>query len=304
MPPPIARHAPQKREPPPARPPPLPDPSSVARRRKMIPGSAGELAASVGEDFLNNNGVVSVLLETPHLASQFSIFAGSSSTHQMQCNLWVKFATCTRARKVVWLKEFQTFDDKSSGINADTGVNTQLTQMIMKSRSPGEELLVEKLEYKSIIETCLGIPCLHDEIVMELMWGMKRLMRSLVRREKSELPKEDRLPMSQGLQMLLNRYGFDVEPEMVNEQIVVAASVLFDCDAVEEKHYPGFQAIGRHLRKISGIDCENWDILKLAAAFNIICSHEIGDSDEMFSQDVQTKLLDDAEKYEYKIDTS
>lgn len=134
------------------------------------------------------------------------------------------------------------------------------------------------------------------------MWGLKRLMHSLVRREKSELPKEDRLPMSQGLQMLLGRYGFDVEPEMVNEQIVVTASVLFNCDAVEEEHYPGFQAIGRHLRKISRIDCENWDILKLATAFNIICTHEIGGSDEMFSLDVQTKLLDDADKYEYKID--
>jgi nucleolar protein 58 len=61
-----------------------------------------------------------------------------------------------------------------------------------------------------------GIPCLHDEIVMELMWGMKRLMRSLVRREKSELPKEDSVPMSKGLQMLLSRYGFDIEPEMVS----------------------------------------------------------------------------------------
>jgi nucleolar protein 58 len=141
--------------------------------------------------------------------------------------------------QVVWLKEFQTFDDKSSAINADTGINTQLTEMIMKLRNPGQELLVEKPEYKSIIQTCLvrlsslisfliivknfehhflyqGIPCLHNEIVMELMWGMKRLMRSLVRKEKSELPKEDRVPMSQGLQMLLSRYGFDVEPEMVS----------------------------------------------------------------------------------------
>jgi nucleolar protein 58 len=55
----------------------------------------------------------------------------------------------------VWLKEFQTFDDKSSAINADTGVNAQLTEMIMKSRKPGEQLLVGKPEYKSIIETCL-----------------------------------------------------------------------------------------------------------------------------------------------------
>uniref|UniRef100_A0ACD5W2L3 Uncharacterized protein n=1 Tax=Avena sativa TaxID=4498 RepID=A0ACD5W2L3_AVESA len=273
---------------PPPRPPPPP-----ARRRKMIPGSAGELAASVGEDFLNNNGVLSVLLETPSGFAVFYFCGLFLYAPDAIRNLWVNFATYTRARNIVWIKEFQTFDDKSSAINVDTGVNKQLTEMIMKSRSPGEELVVGKPEYRSIIESCLGIPCLHNEIVMELMWGMKHLMRSLVRREKSDLPKEDLLPMSQGLEMLLSRYGFDVEPGMVNDQIVVTASVLFECDAVEEKHYPGFRAIGRYLKKISGIDCVNWDVLKLATAFNIICSHEVGDSDEMFSQDVQTKLLDE-----------
>ena len=67
----------------------------------------------------------------------------------------------------------------------------------------------------------------------------------------------------------------------VNEQIIVSAFVLFDCDAFEKKRYPGFQAISRHLKKISGIHCENWDVLKLATAFQIICSHKIGDSDEV-----------------------
>lgn len=61
-----------------------------------------------------------------------------------------------------------------------------------------------------------GIPCLHDEVVMELMWGMQRFMHKLVPIEKSELPNEDRVPMSQGLQMLLSRYGFHVSPEMVS----------------------------------------------------------------------------------------
>uniref|UniRef100_A0ACD5TNJ8 Uncharacterized protein n=1 Tax=Avena sativa TaxID=4498 RepID=A0ACD5TNJ8_AVESA len=282
---------------PPARTPPL----QISRRQKLTPGSAAELAASIGDDFLRNRGVVSVLLETP---SGFAIFYFCGLFLYVPDaiqSMWVNFATCARAREAVWLKEFQTFDDKSSAINADTGVNTQLTEMIMTSRRPGEKLVVAKPEYKSIIETRLGIPCLHDEIVMELMWGMKRLLRSLLRGEKSEFPKEDRLPMSQGLQMLLSRYGFDVEPEMVNEQIVVTASVLFDCDAVEKKYYPGYHAIARHLKKISGIDCENWDVLKLATAFNIICRHEVGDSDEMFSEDVQKKLLCDADKYEKKI---
>ncbi|KAE8811330.1 Nucleolar protein NOP5 [Hordeum vulgare] len=92
------------------------------------------------------------------------------------------------------------------------------------------------------------------------------------------------------------------ERDEVNEQIVVTASVLFDCDAFEEKCYPGFRCIGRHLKKTSGIDCENWDLLKPATAFKIICNRKIDDSDKMFPEDVQTKLLDDADKYEKKID--
>jgi len=56
---------------------------------------------------------------------------------------------------------------------------------------------------------------------MEVMWGMKHLMHKLVPGEKSQLSMEDRLPMSQGLQILLRRYGFDVEPEMVSSPIAI-----------------------------------------------------------------------------------
>jgi len=51
---------------------------------------------------------------------------------------------------------------------------------------------------------------------MEVMWGLKNIMPTLVPEEKSRLTREDRLPMSQGLKKFLNRYGFDVKPEMVS----------------------------------------------------------------------------------------
>jgi nucleolar protein 58 len=61
-----------------------------------------------------------------------------------------------------------------------------------------------------------GIPCLCDEPVMEMMRGMKFLLPYLVREEKSKLGEEDCLRMSQGLQILLHRYGFDdVKPEIM-----------------------------------------------------------------------------------------
>ena len=61
-----------------------------------------------------------------------------------------------------------------------------------------------------------GLPCLFDETVMEVMWGLKNLMHSLVPQEKQKLTKEDRLPISQGLKKFLYNYGFDVEPELVS----------------------------------------------------------------------------------------
>uniref|UniRef100_K3YYJ2 Uncharacterized protein n=1 Tax=Setaria italica TaxID=4555 RepID=K3YYJ2_SETIT len=164
--------------------------------------------------------------------------------------------------EVVWLKEFQTFDDKSSAIGVGSGVSRQLAEMIVKWHRPGHTL---------------GIPCLHDEIVMELMWGMQRFMNRLVRKEKSELPNE------------------------VKEQSVVTASALFNCDALEEKEYPALRTFGRYLKDVSGIESKNWGALKLATAFKIICTHEIGDADEMFSKDVQSKLLRDADGYRGKI---
>ena len=51
--------------------------------------------------------------------------------------------------------EFETFEDKSSAINFDTGVNKWLADMIYKWRLPGMKLAVGKPEYKAIIESKL-----------------------------------------------------------------------------------------------------------------------------------------------------
>lgn len=48
------------------------------------------------------------------------------------------------------------------------------------------------------------------------MWEMKNLMRNLVPQEQKVLTKEERLPMSKGLEMILHRHNFDVKPEMVS----------------------------------------------------------------------------------------
>lgn len=120
----------------------------------------------------------------------------------------------------------------------------------MKWHHPGQKMAVGKPEYKEIIERSLvsvqlpcllflvdnlehqfcchffqSVPCMFDEIVMEVMWGLKNLMHVLVPQEKMKLSKDDYLPMSQGLYMLLNRYGLDVKPEMVSSQVASLMSM-------------------------------------------------------------------------------
>ncbi|WVZ64315.1 hypothetical protein U9M48_013854 [Paspalum notatum var. saurae] len=201
--------------------------------------------------------------------------------------------------QVVALQEFQIFEDKSTAINAGTGVNEQLAGMIKRWHRPRMKLGVGKPEYKTIIETKLGITCMHNEPVMEVMWGIQQLMHILVPDEKAELTKENRLPMSKGLKMLLTRYGFDVKPEMVNKQIVVTAQTLFACDSVDFNDIRPLWLAASAFEEISGINYEHWDAVKLATALKVVCcpEEEIYPN-EVLTQDELSKLKGDALKYE------
>jgi hypothetical protein len=45
---------------------------------------------------------------------------------------------------------------------------------------------------------------------------MQNLLRTLVPEEQAEMPMDDRIPMSKGLDMVLRRNGFVLEPKMVS----------------------------------------------------------------------------------------
>ena len=82
-------------------------------------------------------------------------------------------------------------------------------------------IFVKNFEHHCCCDFFQQIPCVHDELVMEVMWGIQHLIRELVPEEKSELSKEDRLPMSQGLKLFLSRCGYDIEPDMVSSVVGV-----------------------------------------------------------------------------------
>ncbi|CAL4968998.1 unnamed protein product [Urochloa decumbens] len=238
-----------------------------------------------------------LLFETP---TGFAVFRFSEVNFHLPNvmeKVWVDFADAGQASLIVWLKEFRTFEDKASAINV-TGVNEELASMITRWLLPEMKLAVGKHEYKRIIESKLGITCAHNDIVMEVMWGIQHQMHKLVRKEKAEVAKEDRLPMSQGLKTFLRSYGFDVKPEMVNEQIVRTAKALYECDAIEDNFSTFLRDASRQLKKISGFNCKNWGFLKLATALMVIfCPEEGDDFRKALSEDELKKLEVDAPKY-------
>ncbi|KAK3157225.1 hypothetical protein QOZ80_2AG0117850 [Eleusine coracana subsp. coracana] len=215
-------------------------------------------------------------------------------------DIWANFGSRYRA-KCVWLRDFQFFGDKSGAINPDTGISDKFSEMLRRWCLPAQKLAVGKPEYKTIIEDCLGIPCLHDESVMEVTWGLKNLMYSLVSEEKSQLAKGDRLQMSLGLKMLLNRYGFDVKPEMVSDPIIVAACALYHSDDCDKKVSGALREAGNILKDVSHINCDDWDLVKLATAVKMISFPKeravVGNPHKMFSTDELSKLVNHAPRY-------
>ncbi|RLM61157.1 hypothetical protein C2845_PM14G13870 [Panicum miliaceum] len=161
-------------------------------------------------------------------------------------------------------------------------VKAQHVSNIRRWHVPGQLLAVGKLEHKIIIESQLQcmlfilaeVPCLYDDTVMEVIWGIKNLMKSLVPDEDSELSKEERLQMSLGMETVLTRHGIVVTPEMVNEQIIEYACILYDCELYETKHSGFLTNCGDWLEEISGIECKGYSPMKLATALKILCIPE------------------------------
>ncbi|RLM58157.1 hypothetical protein C2845_PM18G01210 [Panicum miliaceum] len=145
-----------------------------------------------------------------------------------------------------------------------------------------------------------GISCLFDDCVLELMLGLKNCVHHLVPGEELELAKEDRLQMSEGMKMVLDGYGFDVKPEMVNERIVEAACMVYNCDYCVDKHSKSLHDAAKHLEEISGIDPQGWSSMKIATALMMVCCPyqqlKTGDPREIFSKEVCVQLWKDAPK--------
>ncbi|XP_037408777.1 homeobox protein HOX1A-like [Triticum dicoccoides] len=238
---------------------------------------------------MTSDKVMLLLFETPSGFALFNFFATLIEQPNALEKIWTNFTKIEKAKKVVWLRQFQTIEDSSSAINQSTGVNGVLTEMIMKYHCPGQKMAVGELGYKKIIEERLKIACVYDTTVMELMWGIQIRMRQLVPREKAYLHESQLLPMSQGLQNVLSRYDFNYfNPDMLNERILIMAYALFECDSIENEKSGDLHHAASVIKDVFGIDTDAWDLLKVATAVKRIwCPKEASNSCEFSEHEVK-----------------
>ncbi|XP_071683806.1 uncharacterized protein [Lolium perenne] len=209
---------------------------------------------------------------------------------------------------IIWLHEFRTFEDTRNVINltAQT-IDVNLIKMLWTYCAWDETLVVGSREYKDIIEKTLGLKCLYDDAVTEVMWGVQNLMHILVPQEQSKMTMDDRLPMSLGLNMVLNRHKIYIKQEMLNECIIKKTSKVYATDLREKAHVKFLHKMfDEDFKVFSKVDTKLWNLFKLATALKIMFDpHGIlkyGNPHKMFSHDELTTIRRDAHLYQQKLD--
>jgi len=90
----------------------------------------------------------------------------------------------------------------------------------------------------------------------------------------------------------------------VNEQIILAACTLLDCELIEQKHCAALKKAGEQIKDVSGINTNGWSLLKLATALMIILYPEeniiAGNPKMMFTDAERLKLQEDVQDYNGK----
>ncbi|KAM0906415.1 hypothetical protein ACQ4PT_016778 [Festuca glaucescens] len=106
------------------------------------------------ESVYDNPGTIKLLFETP---SGFAMFAIDEKYLEKHIeHIWTYFIGDFYCNNIVWLHEFQKFEDRPNAIDLTTRkINPRLIKMIFKYIKFEEKLVVGRPEYKEIIEELL-----------------------------------------------------------------------------------------------------------------------------------------------------
>ncbi|XP_030503649.2 probable nucleolar protein 5-2 [Cannabis sativa] len=144
-------------------------------------------------------------------------------------DLWKEFSTPESARKVVKLVAFNKYENTAEALESTTllvdSKPSKGLRKFLRAHCDGETLAVADSKLGSIIKEKLQVDCVHNNVVMELMRGVRSQLTEL-----TGLSAKDLAPMSLGLSHSLARYKLKFSADKVDTMIIQAIGLLDDLD--------------------------------------------------------------------------
>ncbi|KAL6062053.1 Ribosomal RNA processing protein 1 A [Balamuthia mandrillaris] len=174
-----------------------------------------------------------VLFETPAGYALFKVL--NEGKLQQENNIYKEFQDPDSSQKMVGLKAFRKFENTTEALAAATAlVESKMDSTLKKflkdsvvKKDLGETLAVSDAKLGGIIKEKLGIKCLHNSLVNELIRGIRSQVTDLL---GSGVGEGDMKSMALGLSHSLGRYKLKFSPDKVDVMIVQAIALLDDLD--------------------------------------------------------------------------
>lgn len=239
---------------------------------------------------------VLVLFETPGGYALFKLLdEGKLASAD---SLWEEFQTPERAAKVVKLKAFSKFQDTATAVAAATAIqNSTLDKSLtkfLKKECEGEQSRLAIIDKKlgSQIKEKLGIKCIHDNSVSELMRGIRSQMETLV----TGMPESDLRAMKLGLSHSMARYKLKFSPEKVDVMIIQAIALLDELDKELNTYSMRVREwYGWHFPEMAKIVTDNTMFAKTVKKVGFRTNFATTDLSDILPEDVEQAVKEAAE---------
>ncbi|OUS45775.1 hypothetical protein BE221DRAFT_115779 [Ostreococcus tauri] len=205
------------------------------------------------------------------------------------------FSTVEGAKKMVSMKAFSKFENTTEALAAaatlvDSKVGKSLKKFLTK-HAEGETLAVADSKLGAAIKEKLGINCVADSGVMELMRGVRYQLNELI----GGLTDADLAPMALGLSHSLSRYKLKFSPDKVDTMVIQAIGLLDELDKELNTYSMRVREwYGWHFPELTKIIADNMQYAKAAKLMGDRANAANLDFSGILDEDVEQEVKDAA----------
>jgi nucleolar protein 58 len=211
-----------------------------------------------------------------------------------------QFATPEAANNMVKLKGFHKFGDTTEALAVAAALTEGKLSKSLKSflktsvvaKDIKDQLAVPEAKLGTAIKEKLGIPCIYDASVQELMRGIRSQISALI----AGLKAQDMTAMTLGLSHSLSRYKLKFSPDKVDTMIVQAIALLDDLDKELNTYTMRVREwYGWHFPELSKMVTDNQAYVRTILAVGKRTNFATTDLSEVLPEEIEEEVKEAAE---------